>query len=54
MLVPIMNFLMILSPVLIPTGVTIVDAMKKNHRPAGVAGHPRSLASGRFAVPAAA
>jgi hypothetical protein len=51
MLVPIMNFLMILSPVLIPTAVTIVDAMKKNHRPAG---HPRSLASGRFAVPAAA
>jgi hypothetical protein len=54
MLVPIMNFLMILSPVLIPTAVTIVDTMKKNHRPAGVAGHPRSLASGRFAVPAAA
>jgi hypothetical protein len=54
MLVPFMIFLMILSPVLIPTAVTIVDAMQKNHRPAGTAGHPRSLLPGRFAVAAAA
>jgi hypothetical protein len=52
MLVPFMIFLMILSPVLIPAAVTIVNVMQGNHRPAG---HPRSLASRRFfAVPAAA
>ena len=54
MLVPFMIFLMILSPVLIPTAVTIVNVMQGNHRPVGTAGHPRSLASRRFAVPAAA
>jgi hypothetical protein len=54
MLVPFIIFLMILSPVLIPTAVTIVNALQENHRPVGTAGHPRSLASRRFAVPAAA
>jgi hypothetical protein len=54
MLVPLFIFLMILSPVLIPAAVTVVDAMQGNRRPAGAAGHPRSLASRRFAVPAAA
>jgi hypothetical protein len=50
MFVPFLIFLMILSPVLIPTAVTIVNALREKHRP----GHPRSLASRRFAVPAAA
>jgi hypothetical protein len=54
MLVPFIIFLMILSPVLIPAAVTIVDVMQRNRRPAGTAGHPRSLASRRLAVPAAA
>jgi hypothetical protein len=55
MLVPVIIFLMILSPVLIPAVVTLVDVMRRKRRPAGTAGHPRSLASGRFAaVPAAA
>jgi len=46
-----MIFLMILSPVLIPAAVTIVNVMQGNHRPAGTAG----LASRRFfAVPTAA
>jgi hypothetical protein len=49
MLIPFMIFLMILSPVLIPAAVTIVNVMQGNHRPAG------TVASGRFfAVPAAA
>ena len=48
MLIPFMIFLMILSPVLIPTAVTIVNVMQGNHRPAGAA--PRRF----FAVPAAA
>jgi hypothetical protein len=54
MLVPFIIFLMILSPVLIPTAVTIVNVMVGNHRPATTAGYPRSLASHRLAVPAAA
>jgi hypothetical protein len=54
MLVPFIIFLMILSPVLVPAAVTIVNVMQGNHRPAGTVGHPRSLASRRFAVPAAA
>ena len=54
MLVPFMIFLMILSPVLIPTAVTIVNVMQGNHRPAGTVGPLRSFAAGRFAVPAAA
>jgi hypothetical protein len=48
MLVPFIIFLMILSPVLIPAAVTIVNVMQGNHRPAGVA--PRRF----FPVPAAA
>jgi hypothetical protein len=48
MLLPVFIFLMILSPVLIPTAVTIVNVMQGNHRPAG---HP---ARRFFAVPAAA
>jgi hypothetical protein len=48
MLIPFMIFLMILSPVLIPTAVTIVNVMQGNHRPAGAS--PRRF----FAVPAAA
>jgi hypothetical protein len=48
MLIPVLIFLMILSPVLIPTAVTIVNVMQGNHRPAGAA--PRRF----FAVPAAA
>jgi hypothetical protein len=51
MLVPFMIFLMILSPVLIPTAVTIVNVLQGNHRPAGAASHP---SRGFFAVPAAA
>jgi hypothetical protein len=55
MLVPFMIFLMILSPVLIPTAVTIVNVLQGNHRPAGTVGPLRSFAAGRFfAVPAAA
>ena len=42
-------FLMILSPVLIPAAVTIVNVMQGNHRPATTAG----FASRRL-VPAAA
>ena len=51
MLVPFMIFLMILSPVLIPTAVTVVDVMQKKHRPAGAASRPSRRV---FAVPAAA
>ena len=47
MLIPFMIFLMILSPVLIPAAVTIVNVMQGNHRPAGTT---RRF----FAVPAAA
>jgi hypothetical protein len=47
-LIPFMIFLMILSPVLIPAAVTIVNVMQGNHRPSGAA--PRRF----FAVPAAA
>jgi len=48
MLIPFMIFLMILSPVLIPAAVTIVNVMQGNHRPAG--GASRRF----FPVPAAA
>jgi hypothetical protein len=51
MLVPFMIFLMILSPVLIPTAVTIVNVLQGNHRPAGAASRPSRRF---FAVPAAA
>jgi hypothetical protein len=49
MLVPFIIFLMILSPVLIPAAVTIVNVMQGNHRPSTTAG----LASRRL-IPAAA
>ena len=45
MLVPFMIFLMILSPVLIPAAVTIVNVMQGNHRPAGTVGLSRSFAA---------
>jgi len=48
MLVPFIIFLMILSPVLIPAAITIVNVMLGNHRPATTAG----FASPRL-VPAA-
>jgi hypothetical protein len=51
MLVPFIIFLMILSPVLIPTAVTLVNVMQGNHRPAG---RPGFFAARRLAVPAAA
>jgi hypothetical protein len=54
MLVPFLIFLMILSPVLIPAAVTAADAVSRANRRNRVAGHPRSVASRRFAVPAAA
>jgi hypothetical protein len=53
MFLPFIIFLMILSPVLIPAAVTVVNVMKGNHRPATTAGYPQSLASRRL-VPAAA
>jgi len=46
MLVPAFIFLMILFPVLLPAGITAVDAIAKAYR--------RNLASRRFPVPAAA
>jgi len=51
MSMPFIIFLMILSPVLIPTAVTIVNVMQGNHRPAG---QPGFFAARRLAVPAAA
>jgi hypothetical protein len=54
MLVPVFIFLMILSPVLIPAIGTAVHAARRASWPTGTAGYPRSLASRRFAVPAAA
>jgi hypothetical protein len=51
MLLPFIIFLMILSPVLIPTAVTIVNVMAGNHRPAG---QPGFFAARRLAVAAAA
>ena len=48
-MLPFIIFLMILSPVLIPAAVTIVNVVRGNHRPTTTAG----LAS-RPLVPAAA
>jgi hypothetical protein len=53
MLLPIIIFLMILSPVLIPAVSTAVHAVTRTNQPTGTAGYPRSLASRRL-VPAAA
>ncbi|HXY64012.1 MAG TPA: hypothetical protein VEI45_06615 [Mycobacterium sp.] len=50
MLLPAIIFLMILFPVLLPAGITAVDAIARTYRrnwPAGLAPRP-------FAVPAAA
>jgi hypothetical protein len=46
MLLPALIFLMILFPVLLPAGITAVDAIKRAYR--------RNLAPRRFAVPATA
>jgi hypothetical protein len=54
MLVPFLIFLMILSPVLVPAAVTAADAVRRAKRRKRMAGHPRSVAARRFAVPAAA
>jgi hypothetical protein len=54
MLLPVFIFLMILSPVLIPAVGTALHAVKRTNRPTGFAGYPRSLASPRLAMPAAA
>ncbi|MBV8860566.1 MAG: hypothetical protein JO259_01705 [Mycobacterium sp.] len=49
MLLPAIIFLMILFPVLLPAGITAVDAIVRAYRRNRPANHPR-----RFAVPAAA
>jgi hypothetical protein len=54
MLLPVIIFLMILFPVLLPATITAVDAVVRTYRRDGTAGYPRSLASRRLAVPAAA
>jgi hypothetical protein len=54
MLLPVIIFLMILSPVLIPAISTALHAVARTNRPTGTAGYPRSLASRRLAIPAAA
>jgi hypothetical protein len=54
MLVPFIIFLMILSPVLIPAVGTVIHTARHANRPAGTTGYPRSLASRRLAIPAAA
>jgi hypothetical protein len=46
MLLPVIIFLMILFPVLLPAGITAVDAINRAYR--------NNLAPRRFAVPAAA
>ena len=45
MFVPVLIILMILSPVLLPAGITAVDAIKRAYR--------RNMAPRRFAVAAA-
>ncbi len=52
MLVPFMIFLMILSPVLIPAAVTIVNVMQGNHLTGRPVAAARRFPS--FAAPAAA
>jgi hypothetical protein len=54
MLLPVLIFLMILSPVLIPAVGTAIHAAGRPNRPAGIVGYPRSLTSRRLAIPAAA
>jgi hypothetical protein len=50
MLLPVIIFLMILFPVLLPAGITAVDAIARAYR----RNQPTGLAPRRFAVPAAA
>jgi hypothetical protein len=54
MLLPVIIFLMILFPVLLPATITAVDAVARTYRKDRTASHPRSLASRRLLVPAAA
>ncbi|HZC90591.1 MAG TPA: hypothetical protein VE400_08020 [Mycobacterium sp.] len=54
MLVPAFIFLMILFPVLLPAGITAVDAIKRAYRRNRAAGGLQTMAPRRFAVPAAA
>ena len=57
MFLPIIIFLMILSPVLIPTTITAVHAIarpQQTYRPARAASYPGRLPSRRLAVPAGA
>jgi len=54
MLVPAFIFLMILSPALLPAGITAADAIMRAYRRNRAAGHLQNLAPRRFAVPAAA
>jgi hypothetical protein len=50
MFIPVLIFLMILSPVLLPAGITAVDAIKRAYR----RNRPAILAPRGFAIPAAA
>jgi hypothetical protein len=50
MFLPVLIFLMILFPVLLPAGITAVDAITRAYR----RNRPAGLAPRRFAVPAAA
>jgi hypothetical protein len=54
MLLPAIIFLMILFPVLLPAGITAVDAITRAYRRNRAASHLQNLAPRRFAVPAAA
>jgi hypothetical protein len=54
MLLPAIIFLMILFPVLLPAGITAVDAITQAYRRIQTAGYPRSSASRRLVVPATA
>jgi hypothetical protein len=54
MLLPAIIFLMILFPVLLPAGITAVDAIARAYRRSRTPGYSRNLAPRRFAVPAAA
>ena len=54
MLLPAIIFLMILFPVLLPAGITAVDAIARAYRRNRMAGGLQTSAPRRFAVPAAA
>jgi hypothetical protein len=56
MLLPLIIFLMILSPVLIPMALTAGDAIvrwQRSYRPAQAAGYPRRMPSRSLAAAAA-